>query len=431
MEYALAGIAALLALSFVGVPLGYATLAVGVAGFALLRGMDAALVMAGQQIQDVSSSYGFSVIPMFVLMGGFVYRANISEDLYEAGFAWLGRLRGGLAMSTIFACAAFSAVCGSSLATAATMSKVSMGPMRRYRYDDGLSTGALAAGGTLGIMIPPSGPMVIYSIVAGVDLGKMFIAGIVPGLLLAVLYCAAIAARVALEPSIGPRGDAATWSQRLRTLSRTWPIVALFTGVLGGIYLGVFTPTEAGAIGAFGAYLFAFARGRMRTWPEVIEVFRDAIVTTGMIFAVLFAALVFADFMNVAGLPYALTGLVERLHLGATGLCVVVSLICIVMGCVFESIGILVLAVPVFLPSLQAAGVDLLWFGIVVILVVELGLITPPIGMNVFTVKSVVRDVPLGKIFRGVVPFIVADLVALLLIFVLPSLATGLTRFMS
>jgi len=214
-------------------------------------------------------------------------------------------------------------------------------------------------------------------------------------------------------------------------LSHTWPIVALFTGVLGGIYLGIFTPTEAGAIGAFGAYLFAFARGRMRTWPEVIEVFRDATVTTGMIFAVLFAALVFADFMNVAGLPYALTGLVERLHLGPTGLCVVVSLICIVMGCVFESIGILVLAVPVFLPSLQAAGVDLLWFGIVVILVVELGLITPPVGMNVFTVKSVVRDVPLGKIFRGVVPFIVADLVALLLIFLLPSIATALPGFMS
>lgn len=430
MEISLIGFAALLLLSFIGVPLGYATLTVGLVGFGLLRGFDPAMVMAGQQIRDISSNYGLSVIPLFVLMGGFIYRANISDDLYEAGHAWLGRLRGGLAMSTIFACAAFSAVCGSSLATAATMSRVSMDPMRRYKYDDALSTGSLAAGGSLGILIPPSVPMVIYSIVASVDLGKLFIAGILPGLLLALLYCGAIAVRVAISPAMGPRGEATTRAHKVRTLYRTWPILLLFALVLGGIYLGVFTPTEAGAIGAFGAWLYAFARGRLRSTKELLLTFSEAIMTTGMIFAVVFSALIFANFINIAGLPYAIISMVQGVHLGAAGLVMMICAICIVMGAVFESIGILVLVIPVFLPSLQAAGVDLLWFGIIVIIVVEMGLITPPIGMNVFTVKSVIPEVPLTTIFRGVVPFIYADVVALALIFLIPSVATVLPGLM-
>lgn len=430
MEISLIGFAALLLLSFIGVPLGYATLTVGLVGFGLLRGFDPAMVMAGQQIRDISSNYGLSVIPLFVLMGGFIYRANISDDLYEAGHAWLGRLRGGLAMSTIFACAAFSAVCGSSLATAATMSRVSMDPMRRYKYDDALSTGSLAAGGSLGILIPPSVPMVIYSIVASVDLGKLFIAGILPGILLALLYCGAIAVRVAISPAMGPRGEATSRAHKFRTLYRTWPILLLFALVLGGIYLGVFTPTEAGAIGAFGAWLYAFARGRLRSINELLLTFSEAIMTTGMIFAVVFSALIFANFINIAGLPYAIINMVQGIHLGAAGLVLMICAICIVMGAVFESIGILVLVIPVFLPSLQAAGVDLLWFGIIVIIVVEMGLITPPIGMNVFTVKSVIPEVPLTTIFRGVVPFIYADVVALALIFLIPAIATVLPGLM-
>ncbi|HYW75627.1 MAG TPA: TRAP transporter large permease [Gammaproteobacteria bacterium] len=430
MEYSLIGFAALLLLSFVGVPLGYATLTVGLVGLTLLRGFGPALIMAGEQIRGVASSYGLSVIPLFVLMGGFIYRANVSDDLYEAGHAWLGRLRGGLAMSTIFACAAFSAVCGSSLATAATMSRVSMEPMRRYKYDDALSTGSLAAGGTLGFMIPPSVPMILYSIVARVDLGKLFIAGILPGILLAVLYCAAIGVRVAITPELGPRGDVTPRAQKWRTLYRTWPIMALFVLVIGGIYLGVFTPTEAGAIGAFGAYVYAVSRGRLRTLKELIAAFYEAIMTTGMLFAVLFSALIFAQFVNLAGLPYAVTSMVHGMHLGATGLVLVICLLCILMGSVFESIGILVLVVPVFLSSLQAVHVDLLWFGIIVIIVVEMGLITPPIGMNVFTVRSIIRDVPLTTIFRGVIPFVYADVVALALLFLVPAIATILPRLM-
>ncbi len=430
MEYSLIGFAALLLLSFIGVPLGYATLTVGLVGLTVLRGFGPAVIMAGEQIRGVASSYGLSVVPLFVLMGGFIYRANVSDDLYEAGHAWLGRLRGGLAMSTIFACAAFSAVCGSSLATAATMSRVSMEPMRRYKYDDALSTGSLAAGGTLGFMIPPSVPMILYSIVARVDLGKLFIAGILPGILLAVLYCVAIGVRVAITPELGPRGDITPRAHKWRTLYRTWPIMALFVLVIGGIYLGVFTPTEAGAIGAFGAYLYAVSRGRLRTFRELVAAFYEAIMTTGMLFAVLFSALIFAQFVNLAGLPYAVTSMVQGMHLGAMGLVLVICLLCILMGAVFESIGILVLVVPVFLSSLQAVHVDLLWFGIIVIIVVEMGLITPPIGMNVFTVRSIIRDVPLTTIFRGVIPFIYADVVALALLFLVPAIATLLPHLM-
>jgi tripartite ATP-independent transporter DctM subunit len=430
MEIALYAFALVLGLSFLGIPLAYATLAVGFFGFLWLRGFDAAVAMSGQEIFEFSNNFGLSVIPLFILMGTLIQRANIANELYEAGYAWIGRRKGGLAMATVLSCAGFSAVCGSSLATAATMAKVAMPPMRRYHYSDALSTGTLAAGGTLGIMIPPSVPMIIYGIVSETDIGALFIAGVLPGLLLVTTYCLAIYVWVLIDPKIGPAGEVVPFSEKMRTLRRSWPILVLFGLVLGGIYMGVFTPTEAGAVGAAGAYLFAFSRGRMRSFRDNLDVFSDAMMTTAMIFAIGFAALVFGQFLNQSGMSTAMLNFTQSMELGATGLVMMIAFICVLLGMVFESIGILLLVIPVFLPALKAAGVDFIWFGVIVILVVELGLITPPIGINVFTVKSVVQDVPLTTIFKGVTVFVIADLVVLAILFMVPQVATLLPSLM-
>ena len=428
MAAALSVFAVILVLSFLGAPLAFAVLLSAFVGFAALRGLQAATVMSGTQIVEFATNFNLSVIPLFVLMGAFIHRARISDELYEAGHAWLGRMRGGLAMSTILACAGFSAVCGSSLATAATMSRVAMPQMRRFKYDDGLSTGALAAGGTLGIMIPPSVPMVIYGIIAEEDIGQMFIAGILPGALMVALFIAAVAAVVAVRPDFGPRGEKTGMAEKWRTAAKTWPVAALFAAVLGGIYLGVFTPTEAAAAGAFGAYWFAFFRGRLRSWPEILAAVVESAKTTAIIFAVVFSAGVLEQFVNLSGMPFALADLAANAD--PLALVLSISAICVLLGTVFEAIGILLLVVPVFLPALREAGVDLIWFGIIVIIVVEMGLITPPIGMNVFTVKSVVRDVPLARMFAGVAPFIAADLAALGLIIAFPAIAVWLPALM-
>jgi C4-dicarboxylate transporter, DctM subunit len=429
MVESLIGFAALLGLAFVGVPLGFAMLLVGLVGFMVERNLNAALSMTGQQVLDFSTNYGLTVLPLFVLMGTFIHRARLSEELYDATNAWLGHRRGGLAMATIAACAGFAAVSGSSLATAATMSKVAMPPMRRFNYADSLASGTIAAGGTLGILIPPSVPMVIYGILTETDIGKLFIAGIVPGLLLVVLFFAAISLVTLIRPEMGPRGERMTWPQRWRTMQKVWGIVVLFVVVLGGIYVGVFTPTEAAAIGAAGAMLFALGRGML----DLTALFRslvDAGRTTAMIFLVGFGALVFANFINLAGLPAAMVDWIDSLDVSPVGVVLAICLIYIVLGCVFDSLAMLLLTVPIFFPIVEPLGIDPVWFGIVVIIVVEIGLITPPIGMNVFMVNTVLRDIDIWTIFNGVWPFLVATLVGLGLIIVFPQIALFLPGLM-
>ena len=426
----LAGIAfvALLLLCFYGLPLGFATLIVGLVGFAYTRDWNwhGALTMMSQQTMEFGANYGLSVIPLFILMGVFIHRANISEDLYRAAYALIGQRRGGLAQATVLACAGFSAVSGSSLATAATMAKVAMPHMRRYRYDDSLSSGVIAAGGTLGIMIPPSVPLVIYGLVAEQDIGKLFIAGVLPGIMLTLLFMVAVAITVARRPEAGPAGEAVGQAERYRAYGKVWPVLALFALVLGGIYFGVFTPTEASGIGATGAAAFAILRGYLRSWRDLYEVLLDTCKTTGGLFMVIFGAQVFANFINLSGLPYDLVDMVEEMQLSPLGVVIAVCAICIVLGMIFEAVGLLLLVVPVFLPTLIGMDVDLIWFGIVMVLVVEMGLITPPIGMNVFIVRSVVVDIALWPIFRGVAPFVVADFVALALLLTFPMIALGL-----
>jgi C4-dicarboxylate transporter DctM subunit len=448
---AIIGFGVVLALALAGIPLGFALILVGIVGFAAMRSgmvgkaliqldgaglsidwtsLSAGLAMAGQQMFDISTNYGLTVIPLFVLMGAFIHRADLSAELYDSANAFLGHRRGGLAMSTIAACGGFAAVCGSSIATAATMARVAMPSMRRYGYADSLSTGSIAAGGTLGILIPPSVPMVIYGILAEADIGKLFIAGIIPGLLLAGLFIAAIAAQTAIDPSIGPAGPRVTWAARLRAVSRIWGVALLFVVIIGGIYLGVFTPTEAAGVGAAGAFLFALLRGNLG-WRGTYDALVETGITTGMIFVVTFGALVFSNFITIAGMTAEITAWIEGLNTSPTGVVLAMCLVYVILGCVFDSLAMLILTVPVFAAIVGPMGVDLIWFGIVVIIVVELGLITPPIGMNVFVVNSIVTDVSIWTIFRGVWPFVVAMLLGLALIIAFPSIATFLPGYMS
>jgi tripartite ATP-independent transporter DctM subunit len=332
-------------------------------------------------------------------------------------------------MATIVACGGFAAVCGSSIATAATMSRVAMPSMRRYRYADSLSTGAIAAGGTLGILIPPSVPMVIYGILAEVDIGKLFIAGVLPGLLLIGLFLAAVATQMALDPDKGPPGEVYSWPQRMRALSGVWGVVLLFSIIIGGIYLGVFTPTEAAGIGAASAFALAVARGKLGL-NGVFDALIESSITTGMIFIVTFGALVFSNFITIAGFTDAMVAWIASLNASPLGVVLAICLIYIILGCVFDSLAMLILTVPVFTAILKPMGVDLIWFGIIVIIVIELGLITPPIGMNVFVVNAAIPDVGIWTIFRGIGPFIVAMLICLALVIAFPSIATLLPTLM-
>lgn len=423
-------VAVLLGLCFLGVPIGIATLLVGFAAFALERGLGPAMQMSGQRILDDAMNYNLSVIPLFVLMGVFIFRADVSTELYRAAHRRMGGLRGGLAQSTILACAAFAAVCGSSLATAATMTKVALPPMRSYRYSEELATGAIAAGGTLGILIPPSVPLMIYGIIAQQDIAALFMAGVLPGVLLVALFMLTITLWVRLQPAAAPGGRAAPPASSGET-GAVLAVLALFVLVLGGLYVRLFTATEGAGIGAVGGAAIALARGRLSRLADWFEALVEAAQTTAALFLVIFGALVFAEYANYAGLPFAVIDWVEAMELSPMGLVLVVVAISLVMGMFFESIGILLLLVPVMLPSLMAAGVDLVWFGIIVVVVTELGLITPPVGMNVFVVRSVARGGSLVAMFRGVLPFVVAMLAGLALILAVPAIATLLPGLMA
>ncbi len=424
MTVALLGFLAVILLAFSGVRIGIASLLVGLSGVIYYRGVKSGFALLGQQIVDDAMNYNFTVIPLFILMGVFIYHSQISDDLFNAAHSAFSRLKGGLAHSTVVACAGFSAVCGSSLATAATMTKIALPAMQRYKYSNGLAAGTIAAGGTLGIIIPPSVPLVIYGIVAEQDIGKLFIAGIIPGLLLVLSFMATIALIVRWKPDYAPSQGKDESVAVAGSAKGILPVLFLFILVLGGIYGSIFTPTEAAGIGAFGAALIALSRGYLRSVKDWRAPLSEAVMSTASIFMVIFGTLVFAQFINLSGLPYELVGVVERMDLSPTGLVICIALIGIAMGMVFDAIGILLLLVPVFLPVLIDADVNLIWFGIIVVLVSELGLITPPVGMNVFVVKATAPDLDLTEVFRGVIPFVFSILVVLTALIFVPAVVT-------
>ncbi len=429
MTVVFVGFTVLLVVILAGMPIAFAMGLVGFGGVAYMLGWQPALSMVAQIAFDTGMNYGLSVVPLFILMGNFVTRAGLSEQLYTASNAWLGHRRGGLAMATIVACAGFSAICGSSLATAATMAKVSMPSMRKFGYDPSLAAGSVAAGGTLGILIPPSVILVIYGIMTGTDIGELFIAGIVPGIIGVLGYLAAIAVVTWRKPELGPPGDKTSLQEKMRAMRGVWGVLGLFILVIGGIYLGIFTPTEAAGIGAAGSFFFALSR-RALTLRTLLDVLGESAQTTTMIFFVLIGALLFSNFMNLAGLPTALLSWVQAL--GASPMMVVLAIIglYLLLGCLLESMSMVLLTVPIFFPLMQALGFDPIWFGILVVVVTEISLITPPVGLNVFVLSAVLPDVKTGTIFRGVTAFWLADIVRLGLIVFVPWFSLVLPQLM-
>ncbi|NCF48173.1 MAG: TRAP transporter large permease subunit [Bacteroidetes bacterium] len=429
MVVSLIGFAALLILAFMRMPLGLALGIVGVVGFGELASYRAAVSSAARLVIDSGQSYGLSVLPMFILMGLLVERGGMAKELYRAAYVFLGHRRGGLAMSTIAACGMFSAICGSSLATAATMSKVSMPEMRRYKYHDSLATASIAAGGTLGILIPPSVMLVIYGLMTEQSVGKLFIAGVLPGLLGVLFYLLAVVFVVTRNPAMGPAGERTNWAGRLMALRDVWTTLGLFIFVIGGIYAGLFTPTEAAGIGAAGALLIAWKRGALKD-GALMSVLRDTGITTAKLFFVLFGALIFSNFVNRAGLPDGLISIVTAFELSPLGVIFIIMLVYVLLGCVFESLSMILLTVPIFAPLVAGLGFDLIWFGILVVVVTEISLITPPIGLNVFVLKGVLKDVSVKTIFKGVTPFWIADICRLALLALVPSISLLLPSMM-
>ncbi len=423
------GFIAVFVLVLLRIPIAFAMGFVGMIGLIYETSYRAAISMVGRLIIDTAQDYGLSVIPLFILMGLFVNKGGISRELYRVSNAFLGHFRGGLAMATIVACGGFAAICGSSLATAATMAKVAMSEMRKYGYADGLSSASIAAGGTLGILIPPSVILVIYGLLTETSIGKLFIAGIVPGFLGVLFYLAAVRLTVMRNPEAGPAGTRATWGERLQALSHVWAVLLLFFLVIGGLYGALnfwplnlaFSPTEAAGMGAMGAFLIALARGNLN-WRSIREVLGETALTTASLFAVLIGAWVFSNFVNLAGLPEGLLALVTSLDLGPWVVMGLIILIYLGLGCIFESMSMLLLTVPIFFPLITSLGFDPVWFGIVVVVVIEISLITPPVGLNVFILKGVVGDVSTATIFRGVTPFWLMDILRLILLLAFPTL---------
>jgi tripartite ATP-independent transporter DctM subunit len=429
MTTALLGFVALFVLAFVGLPLGFSMAAVGTLGFAAYRGLDPALAMASQQVVDTGMSYGLSVIPLFVLMGSFIFKAGLADELFSTAQRWLGGLRGGLAHASLGACAGFGAVCGSSLATAATMTRVAVPEMRRHGYDPAFAGATIAAGGTLGILIPPSVPMVIYGILTETDIGKLFAAGVLPGIVMMLMYMAAVWLTAIAAPHKTGTLSRSDWAERLASLRGVLPVLGLFALVFGGLYAGVFTPSESAGIGAGGGLLFLFIR-RRADWATIREALRESVELTAVLLPVTIGAAIFTNFLTIAGLTQSAAAWVQSFDIAPVGVVLVMCLIYIALGCVFDGLAMIFLTIPIFFPIVQALGLDPIWFGIVVVIVVELGLITPPMGMNVFVVKGLIPDVGLWQMFANVGGFVVAALACLGVVIAWPGIALWLPSFM-
>lgn len=429
MIIALIGVAAAFALIFARIPLAIALGVVGFAGFGFLIDWRPAFAMVALTTKSSLLNYYLSVIPLFVLMGNFLTKAGISRELYAAAYAVMGHLRGGIALATVMACGGFSAVCGSSLATAATMAKVAMPSMREFNYDDRLATGAIAAGGTLGILIPPSVILIIYGVITETNIGQLFAAGLIPGIIGLIGYLLAVRYMTWRHPEMGPAGPKMSLSERLSALRGVWAVLTLFIVVIGGIYGGFFTPTEAAGVGAGISFLFALLR-RSMSFGDFREVLVDSARTTGIMFGVLIGATMFSEFINYSGMHTSFLEWVKGSDVHPWTVIIAIVLIYLVLGCVLESLSMILLTVPIFFPIIVELGFDPVWFGIVVVVSVEIGLLTPPIGINVFVLRSVLPDVATSTIFRGVTPFWIADIIRIILLTSVPAISLFLPRLL-
>lgn len=473
MTEALIGLAAMMLLALLRVPMALAMGIVGVVGYAYMRDWNwvPAVAIVQTKVYEIGRNYALAVVPLFILMGAFVTRSGMSQELFRAAHAFVGHLRGGLAMASIVACAGFGAICGSSVATAATMAKVAYPSMKRFGYSDALATGSVAAGGTLGLIIPPSNMMVIYGLMTETSIAKLFAAGILPGLLATVLLCGAVLYATWRDPAAGPPGERMSWRARLATMEGLgwfvaaavalvvaaqagWlppevagvagvgavvalaliyrgvvSVLALFMLVMGGIYGGVFTATEGAGVGAFCALIFALARKALG-WRALLEVLVEAARTTSMLFLILIGALIFAEFVNLTTMPAELKDFVTRFDLHPLQVIIAICAIYVVLGTAMEELSMVLLTLPIFFPIVVHLGFDPVWFGILVVVVVEIGLISPPVGMNLFVLKTLLPEVETRTIFRGVLPFVVADCLRLASLISFPAIALALPSLM-
>lgn len=429
LEVGLIGIGVLLVVLFSRMPIGIVMAVIGFAGFAYLSGWDAALATLKTVPYSTFASYDLSVIPLFVLMGTLCFYAGLSKDLYSTVHKWIGHLPGGLAMATVGACAIFAAVSGSSVATAATLGTVALPEMKKYKYSDALATGAIASGGTMGILIPPSTGFIIYGVITEQSIGKLFLSGIIPGILEALFYIATIFILTKLNPLIGPPAPPTRFIEKITAFKTTWVVFVLFIVVMGGLYFGIFTPTEAAGVGAFGAFVFALAR-RSLTWKSFKGSLTDTGKTTAMIFLVLMGAMMLGYFLSISRLPFELANIIGGMGVNRYIILIAILFLFLCLGCVMDSLAILLLTVPIFYPVVISLGFDGIWFGVLTVRACEIGLITPPVGVNVYVIKGVAKDVPMGTIFRGIVPFLIADICEVSLLIAVPQLSLFLPGFM-
>ncbi|WP_417587335.1 TRAP transporter large permease [Pararhodobacter oceanensis] len=424
------GFAALLLLIFLRVPIAFAMMLVGLVGFGLVIGWRPSFISAAQATIHTTQDYSLLVIPLFLLMGNLISRSGLSGRLYDATYAWLGHRPGGLARATIVSCAGFSAVCGSSLATTATMAKIAVPQMKRLGYSPELSAGAIAAGGTLGILIPPSVIMVLYGVLTQTDIAALFIAGVIPGVMGIMMYNLAVTFVVRRAPQAGPAGPVVSWREKWSALLGVWEIVLLFALVIGGIYFGLFTPNEAAGVGAFGALLSTVFR-RTIGFGQLVDVFYETAVMSATLIVVLIGAFVFSNFLNMTGMPRQIGEFVAGNGYPVWLVMALIILAYLVLGMILDSISMILLTIPVFFPLVQFYGLDPIWFGIIIVVVTEISLITPPVGMNIFVLASVVPEMQIRTIYRGVIPFIAADFLRLALLLAFPALSLFLPNMMN
>jgi len=421
------GVVALLLLLVCSLPVAIVMGLVGVIGYAAVINAKAALAMLSADLYDVFSNYNLTVIPLFVFMGQVAFHTGISRRLFAAANSWLSGLRGGLAMATVGACAAFGAICGSGPATAATMAAVALPEMKRYKYSDALASGTVAAGGGLGMLIPPSVVFIVYGILTEQSIGKLFISGIIPGLLVAVLFCGVISLQCRLDPRLAPPAVRVPWRERFRTLAGVVEMLVLFLFVMGGMFAGWFTPTEGAAMGAAGSVLIAAVGGHC-TLKMLWQAAQETIRTSCMVLVIVAGATMFGHFLAVTGLPTQFAAWLAGLPVPPTVIIVMIILFFLVAGCFIDSLALILLTIPIFYPVIIGLGYDPIWFGVMIVLVTQMGVITPPVGVNVYVVSGIDRSIPLQTVFRGALPFLAALFVACALLMMFPALATWLPQ---
>ncbi|MBN2059185.1 MAG: TRAP transporter large permease [Deltaproteobacteria bacterium] len=427
----LLGLGILLFLLAIGLPVGYTMAAVGLTGFIYLGSLQGGLTMAARAAWDQFGSYSFSVVPLFILMGQIAFASGISRRLYNAAHKWFGHMRGGLAMATVGACAGFAAVCGSSTATAATMGMVALPEMKRFKYDPGLATGCIAAGGSMGILIPPSVILIVYGIMTQQSIGKLFAAGFIPGIMEATFYIITIAIICRINPNLGPRGPKTPLREKVKGLwGGTIETLIIFLLVIGGIFAGWFTPTEAAGVGASLVLLMSIVLKHI-SWKGFQESVLSTTSTTAMILIIVVGALIFNKFVAITRLPYVLADWVVSLNMPPLAVMGLIIFVYLVGGCFMDALGLILLTVPIFFPVALQLGFDPIWFGIIITRVSEIGVITPPVGINVYIIKGVAPDVPLFTIFRGITPFLVADVIAVFLLLLIPEITLFLPSIVS